>query len=187
MAEQERAARAALARAGQEILEALIEIPGLRQISDQVDVELTSEGLRIQLMEKGDSTFFDLGSAKLSPNGIKTVSAIARIIAPLDMDVAVEGHTDARPFPGGAGYTNWELSADRANSARRLLLENGLSPKHITEIRGYAATRLRFPEAPDDPRNRRISIIVFGRFHAPQTEEVQVFPHSPSTGRHPSP
>ena len=186
---QEQAARAALARAGQEILEALVEIPGLKEMSQQVEVELTNEGLRIQLMEAGESTFFDLGSSKLSRNGVETVSAIARVIAPLNMDIAMEGHTDSRPFGGARGYTNWELSADRANSARRLLEENGVAAGRIAEIRGYADTRLRFPESPGDPRNRRISIIVFGRFHTETAKPPDAIPPilSPAAGPGASP
>ncbi|MBI5014525.1 MAG: OmpA family protein [Deltaproteobacteria bacterium] len=162
---QEQQVRAALEKAGQEILDSLSEVPGLKDISSQIEVEVTAEGLRIQLMEAGLSTFFDLGSATLSPSGIKTLATIAHTIAPLDMDVAVEGHTDSHAYSGRGGYTNWELSADRANAARRVLEENGVSARHVREIRGYADTRLRYPGSPEDPRNRRISIIVINRFH----------------------
>jgi chemotaxis protein MotB len=162
---QEQQVRAALEKAGQEILDSLGEVPGLKDISSQIEVEVTAEGLRIQLMEAGSSTFFDLGSATLSASGVKTLSTIARTIAPLDMDVAVEGHTDSHPYSGRNGYTNWELSADRANAARRVLEEGRVAARHIREIRGYADTRLRYPGNPEDPRNRRISIIVINRFH----------------------
>ncbi len=160
----EAAAKAALAKAGQEILDALTDVPGLKEVQDQIEVEITNEGLRIQLMESGLSTFFDSGSAKLSGAGVNMVSTIARVIAPLKMDVAVEGHTDSQPFDRG-GYTNWELSADRANAARRVLEQHGVEPKHVVEIRGYADTRPRVPENSADPRNRRISIIVFSKLH----------------------
>jgi len=72
----------------------------------------------------------------------------------------VEGHTDAKPYAGKSNYGNWELSADRANAARRLMQEQGLGPHQVAQVRGYAAERLRKPDAPEDPSNRRISVIV---------------------------
>jgi len=156
----EAAIRAALTKAAEEILRVVSSIPGLQDLMGQIDVEVTSEGLRINLTDAGEKTFFDVGSAKLSPNGAKILSAIANVIAPLGMKMSVEGHTDARPYVGRTGYTNWELSADRANAARRILELAGVSPEQITAIRGYADRLLRYPQDPLDPRNRRVSIIV---------------------------
>ena len=162
-----------LEQTGQEILAALLEIPDLQGLAELIDVDLTSEGLRIELQEASESTFFDLGSPNLSPNGLKAVQAIGTVIAHLNMDVAVEGHTDSRPFAAESGpYTNWELSADRANSARRVLSDSGVDPKHITEIRGYADTNLKYPDNPLDSRNRRITIIVFNRILQERSMDV---------------
>ena len=77
-----------------------------------------------------------------------------------DTNILVEGHTDSKPFAANADYTNWELSADRANAARRLMQQNGVGPAQVTQVRGYADQRLRKPESPADPSNRRISVIV---------------------------
>jgi chemotaxis protein MotB len=114
------------------------------------------------------------------------VSTIAGIIGPLHMNVAVEGHTDSHAFVGRGGYTNWELSADRANSARRLLQEHGVEPRRVVEIRGYADSKPRFPENPADPRNRRISIIVFSRLHG-QAAAVEAGTLAPKGDENPAP
>lgn len=150
-----------LEKAGKEIAEAIEKQANLKEISKNVEIEITNEGLRIQLIEAGDSAFFDSGSAHLTQKGVEAMAAIAKIVGNLNMDLAVEGHTDSRPFNKN-GYTNWELSADRANAARRLLESSGVNPSHIKEVRGYADTRPRYPAA-TDPRNRRVSIIVFNK------------------------
>jgi chemotaxis protein MotB len=163
---------AALEQAGREVLTAMTEVPDLQQLANQIDVEITKEGLRIQLLESADSSFFDSGSANLSPSGLKAVQAIASVVRNLNMDMAVEGHTDSRPFGADRGnYTNWELSADRANAARRVLEAGGVSSKHVVEVRGYGATHPKYPENPEDSRNRRVSIIVFNRIYAQQAAE----------------
>jgi chemotaxis protein MotB len=155
-----------LAEAGKAIVKAFQEL-GLSEVSDRIDVEVTDEGLRIQLMESGDSTFFDLGSATLAPSGVSVITTIGQIIAPLTYDVILEGHTDSRQYVKSGTYSNWELSSDRANSARRLLEESGVAAERFSEIRGFAANRLRYPESPDDPRNRRIAIVVINPFGVP--------------------
>lgn len=150
-----------LEKAGKEIADAIEKQANLKEISKNVEIEITNEGLRIQLIEAGDSAFFDSGSAHLTAKGAEAMAAIAKIVGNLNMDIAVEGHTDSRPFNKN-GYTNWELSADRANAARRLLETSGVNPGRIKEVRGYADTRPRYPNAAD-PRNRRVSIIVFNK------------------------
>jgi len=85
---------------------------------------------------------------------------LAEELGKLPNKVSIEGHTDSKPFVSGANYGNWELSADRANMARRLMQSNGLGPRQVTQVRGYADQRLRKPDHPDDPSNRRISLIV---------------------------
>jgi chemotaxis protein MotB len=152
--------REALETKGEDILRALRDVPGLEALAGQIEVELTPEGLRIQLMESEDATFFDLGSSRPSTKGAEALSTIGRVIAPTDFDLALEGHTDSRPYVNAQGYTNWELSADRANTARRLLELSGVDPTRIKAIRGYASTRLRLPELPEDPRNRRIAVLM---------------------------
>ena len=130
-------------------------------IADQVEVEFTNEGLRIELIESSQDAFFEVGTAKLEGKAKKILMLIGKELAKHNNKIVIEGHTDARPFPGGKnGYSNYELSADRANAARRALLEAGVKEENIDEIRGYAANRLRNKDNPYDVVNRRISIIV---------------------------
>jgi chemotaxis protein MotB len=149
-----------LRRKAGEVEEALRALPSFEEIEDQVVIEVTEEGLRIQLLESQTTSFFAVGSAVLSPRGVEAISAIGRTIGSLGYDLALEGHTDSLPYAGPGPYTNWELSTDRANSARRVLEGTGVNPASVKSIRGYADTRLRFPNRPDDPRNRRIAILV---------------------------
>ncbi|GAB4328279.1 MAG: flagellar motor protein MotB [Candidatus Zixiibacteriota bacterium] len=161
---QRQRAHTTLEATGRNIMDALARIPGLSQIADRVEVQVTNEGLRIQLMESKDSTFFDLGSAKLSGDGMNVVTTIAQVLAPLDYKIIVEGHTDSISFSPTNAYSNWELSSDRANTARRILERNGIASDRFVEIRAFADNSLRFPDNPGDPRNRRISILVLNPF-----------------------
>lgn len=158
--DSKRLQRERLQKKADEILKAFHDIPELARLAKNIEVEVTEEGLRIQLMEGEKGTFFDLGSSRMSEEGVEALATIAKLVAPIDHDVALEGHTDSKPYSGAKGYTNWELSADRANVARRVLGEHGVTNGRVRAIRGYADTRLRFPESPLDPRNRRIAIVV---------------------------
>lgn len=169
--EKEKIAREELEETGQTIMEAMEHLPGLLQVTDRIEVEMTNEGLRIQLMESGDSTFFDIGSAELAPSGISAVSAIGKIITLLEYDIIVEGHTDSRRYTRSGVYSNWELSSDRANTARRLLELQGIAPGRFAEIRAFADNQLRYPDNPEDARNRRIAIIIVNPFTLPAGEE----------------
>lgn len=132
-----------------------------KDLIDQIDVEVTDEGLRIEIMESNNDAFFEVGTASLKKSAYKILKIIGLQMAKLQNKIVVEGHTDSRPFPNGhKGYSNYELSSDRANSARRALIETGLASNQIDEVRGYADNRLRDPENPYDVVNRRISIIV---------------------------
>jgi chemotaxis protein MotB len=142
-------------------LEAAIkEVPEFKSLDDQVQITVTGEGLRIELMESEKSSFFESGSGHPTIIGQDFITKLAKEIGALPNFVTIEGHTDAKPFSNGRGYGNWELSADRANAARRLMEETGLQPNQVTQVRGFAAQRLKKPDSPDDPSNRRISIIV---------------------------
>lgn len=132
-----------------------------KNLVDQIDVEITDEGLRIEIMESNNDAFFEVGTAALKKSAKQLLAVIGKQVAQLKNKIVVEGHTDSRPFPNGLnGYSNYELSADRANSARRALIESGLDSNQIEEIRGYADNKLRDAENPFDVVNRRISIIV---------------------------
>ena len=121
---------------------------------------MTSEGLRIELIDTANDSFFQVGSAALHSDSKLLLGVIAGELGKIPNRVAVEGHTDGRAFEGRGGYGNWELSADRANSARRAMTESGLRPDQVDTVRGYADRRPRIADDPLDARNRRISIVV---------------------------
>jgi chemotaxis protein MotB len=121
---------------------------------------VTAEGLRIELSESASGTFFDTGSAKLKADGAELLNTLAQELGQLPNKISIEGHTDSQPYAPPATYGNWELSADRANAARRVMQAHGIRPDQVTQVRGFADQRLRKPEAPLDPSNRRISLIV---------------------------
>jgi chemotaxis protein MotB len=155
------AVKSALEQAAREIRQALEALPEFKDLKDQVEITLTDEGLRIELREAPDDGFFDSGSAHVKAPTVAMLEVIAKQLGELPNKVAVEGHTDSRPYSVQSGtYTNWELSADRANAARRILESSGLQLRQIEAVRGFADTRLRKPDDPLDAGNRRISIIV---------------------------
>jgi chemotaxis protein MotB len=149
-----------LARTAERLKGLLGQLPEFKRLGKQVEIQMTQDGLRIELLEAGEATFFDTGSAALKNETVTILGTIARELGRLQNNVVIEGHTDSRPYSNQDGYTNWELSADRANAARRIMERNGLHPHQVQGVRGYADTRLRVADAPLDPRNRRVSIIV---------------------------
>lgn len=142
---------------------------GLTAIGDQIEIIKTESGLRIELAETASGQeFFTTASSTMTPKMLKTLGIIGQELAPLRNPVIIEGHTDAAQYAGL--YSNWELSADRANAARRVLEESGLSPSRVVEVRGMADRQLRFPGNPLDPGNRRITIFLpFQSESAPAT------------------
>ena len=143
-----------------EIQKAILKQQDLNKLSKQIEITITGEGLKIDLMEDQGGTFFESGSPKLSDNGVKLLNLLSGQLKTLPNRLLIEGHTDAQPFSSDNGYTNWELSSDRANSARRLLQQGGVGPDQISQVRGYADQKLRDPSNPLDPSNRRVSLIV---------------------------
>jgi len=130
------------------------------KLKDHIEMTVTAEGLRIELMESEAGTFFESGNPVPTPNGREFLIALAQQLGQLPNKISIEGHTDAKPFTSGRNYGNWELSADRAHAARRLMQDNGVNANQVLQIRGYADQRLRKPDSPGDPSNRRISVIV---------------------------
>ena len=139
---------------------AMKQMPQLAALQDQVAMTVTGEGLRIELLEKEVGTFFESGNSQPTGSGQEMLKMLAAQVGGLPNKLLIEGHTDSRPFDPSKPYSNWELSSDRANSARRLMQASGLRGDQVTEVRGYADQRLRKPDAPDDPSNRRISVTV---------------------------
>ena len=121
---------------------------------------VTAEGLRIELLESDAGTFFESGSSDPTAKGKELLQMLAQELGKLPNKISIEGHTDSKPFAEGVAYGNWELSADRANAARRLMQEDGLAADQVSQVRGFADQRLRKPDEPFDPSNRRISLIV---------------------------
>ena len=132
----------------------------LEKLSKQIEITITPEGLRIELLEDKNGTFYQSGSARLSDSGQELLALLAAELKTLPNGLLIEGHTDATPYSSDTGYSNWELSADRANSARRLLQQDGVRSDQVTQVRGYADQLLRNKSNPTDPANRRISILV---------------------------
>jgi chemotaxis protein MotB len=139
---------------------AISGVPNFDKLKSHIEMTVTPEGLRIELLEAANSTFFESGSAKLSSDGQDIVVVLAQQLGKLPNKLSVEGHTDAKPYANKGPYGNWELSTDRANAARRLIQQNGVGPDQVMQVRGFADQRLRKPDAPLDPSNRRISLIV---------------------------
>lgn len=154
------AEKQALAQAADRIKADLMEVPEFAKLRDQVEFSVTSEGLRIELVERTGSSFFDSGSAVLRGEAERILRVIAEEVGKLTNDVVVEGHTDSEPFVDYRRYSNWELSADRANAARRVMTDDGLRAGQLRTVRGFADMDLKIRDKPTDPRNRRISIVV---------------------------
>jgi chemotaxis protein MotB len=139
---------------------AMQQMGDFNKVKSQVEFTITPEGLRIEMLETKDNTFFDSGSATLNADGRSLLITLARQLGQLPYQVSIEGHTDSKPYVGGSDYTNWELSADRANAARRLMQLNGVRKDQVTQVRGFADQSPRVPDNPADPSNRRVSLIV---------------------------
>jgi len=144
-----------------EKLEAAIrESPNVAKLKDQVQMTVTGEGLRIELLESKTSTFFETGNAQPTDSGNEMLKLLASELGKLPNRLSVEGHTDARPYVSAIGYSNWELSSDRANAARKLIQESGVRANQVADVRGYADQKLRKLDDPDSASNRRVSIVV---------------------------
>ena len=141
-----------------EILRRLEASEALRQLAGNLLFEITPEGLRIQIFDRAGADMFALGSAMPPPHTVAILTIIADIIGTVTNGVVVTGHTDARRFLGGGSYSNWDLSSDRANAARRVLAAGGVAPERFRRIEGRAALEPLIAHDATDPRNRRIAI-----------------------------
>jgi chemotaxis protein MotB len=130
------------------------------KLKNQIEMTITAEGLRIELTESEKGVFFPSGAPEPNSEAKELLSMLAAELGKLPNAISIEGHTDSKPYATSGNYSNWELSADRANAARRVMQQSGLGPKQVTQVRGYADQRLRKPQDPEDPANRRISLIV---------------------------
>ena len=133
----------------------------LEEYQKQIFMDVSSDGLRIQIVDEKNRPMFESGSASMPDYAKKLMRVIGKVLAGGGQPLRIEGHTDGKPFPGAAsGYTNWELSSDRANAARRELIAGGLEGARVSQVVGYADSVKLNPEDPNDPMNRRISITI---------------------------
>ncbi len=129
-------------------------------LKNQIEMTVTAEGLRVELLETEKGTFFDSGSPRPNDNGKELLTLLAQELGKLPNQLSIEGHTDSKPYSGNGEYGNWELSTDRANAARRLMQHDGVRSDQVSQVRGYADQMLRNKNDPENASNRRISVIV---------------------------
>ncbi len=151
--------------------DAMKKSPEFEKIRQYVEMSVTGEGLRIELLESEKGIFFESGSPHPSAVGEELIRQLAEELGKMPNELLVEGHTDARPYGGRGEYSNWELSTDRANAARRLMESSGVGKHQIIQVRGFADQQLRIKDKPEDASNRRISVIVRYQHTTPAQEE----------------
>ena len=152
--------RQQMAKLKQSLMQAIQHENNLVRLKNQIEMTITPEGLRIELMEDPKGTFFESGSVQPTPVLVELLKVLAVQIGKMPNRISIEGHTDAAPYSGSQVYSNWELSSDRANVARRLMQSSGLHSDQVSQVRGFAAERPRDPAHPLAASNRRISLIV---------------------------
>ena len=143
-----------------EQIDQAIQNSDMKDLAKNLMVDMTPEGLRIQIVDRDGQSMFPTGSAQPYEKTVNLLGLVADIIRKMPNQISVRGHTDSTPYSGGADYTNWELSADRANASRRVLLKKEISLKKLSNVVGKADTEHLNPLQPNDPQNRRISIIL---------------------------
>ena len=150
--------------------QAVKDTGSLEKIKDHIVITVTGEGLRVELIEDEKGMFFESGSPNPTAYGKDLLLTLAEEIGKLPNKVTMEGHTDARPFASRTDYSNWELSTDRANAARRWMQSHGVKADQVTQVRGFADQSLRDPAKPDDASNRRITLIIQYQKQDPKSE-----------------
>jgi len=153
--------------------EAIDTLPEFQQMAKSLMIEDTPEGLRIQIVDQDGLAMFSSGRATLFEHTEKVLSLVVGVISKMPQDIAISGHTDAVPMSGNE-YTNWELSSDRANSARRFIIQSGVPSDRIASVVGKAATQPLLADDPTNARNRRLSIVLLRG-----TGEQEVVPEAP--------
>ncbi|MEX2261983.1 MAG: flagellar motor protein MotB [Bryobacteraceae bacterium] len=152
----------------EKLLNALQVIPQFQKMKDQVQLNVTGDGLRVELLETEKGLFFEKGSPAPSEQGRELLLRLSEELSKLPNSILIEGHTDAIPYSGKGEYSNWELSSDRANAARRLMQAAGLRQNQVIQVRGFADQSLRDPGNPTNPANRRISVVI--RYQTPPAQ-----------------
>ncbi len=161
-------------QAATEIRQAIQSVPELEPLAQNMMIDQTPEGLRIQIVDQDRVSMFPGGSGQMYPQTRQLVMQVAKALAKLPNKLSISGHTDGTPFPSGSGRDNWDLSAERANATRRALVQGGIAEDRIQEVTGRADRDLLVPDQPGSPRNRRISMVLM--------RETQAGGASPATG-----
>jgi chemotaxis protein MotB len=149
-----------MAKLKQDLLKLMEQLADFNKLKKQIEMTVTPEGLKIELMEDPNGTFFENGKAQPTPLMQNLLKVLSVAVGKLPNPVSIEGHTDSKPFSDSQTYGNWELSTDRANAARRLMENSGLRPDQVVQVRGYAAQNPRRPLQPEDASNRRVTLII---------------------------
>ncbi|MCD5983093.1 MULTISPECIES: flagellar motor protein MotB [Pseudomonas] len=170
----------------QELQNKVEENPQLQKFKDQILFEITQDGLRIQIMDADNRPMFDSGSARLKPYFEDILLAMADTIKSVPNKISISGHTDATPFVGNGGFGNWELSANRANAARRALVAGGYPEPQVARVVGHASSALYDPQNPTNPVNRRIDIVVLTKKAQARIEGSQNTGGAPQTSPAPT-
>jgi chemotaxis protein MotB len=149
-----------LAKLKEDLMKAMESLPNYSKLKRQIEMTITPEGLKIEMLEDPQGTFFENGKAQPTPALQGLLQVLSVEIGKLPNSLLIEGHTDSRPFSDSQTYGNWELSTDRANMSRRLMQTSGVRPNQVAQVRGYADQSLRKPLQPEDASNRRITLII---------------------------
>lgn len=150
-----------------DLQKAISKVPNFDKLQSHIEMTITPEGLRVELLEAADGTFFDSGSSQPNSDGKDILIALSNQVGKLPNQLIIEGHTDSKPYARAGVYGNWELSTDRANAVRKLMQQNGVREKQVKQVRGYSDQMLRKPSAPFDPSNRRVVLIVLNQEKTP--------------------
>jgi chemotaxis protein MotB len=148
--------------------QAVEQLPELKGLAQNLIIDRTPDGLRIQLVDQEKSAMFASGSAEMVDSSKKLMSIVTQVVQRLPNRLSITGHTDATPYPGGRKYTNWELSADRANASRREFIADGLPAERVARVIGMAEQDPLVADDPTSPRNRRISVVLLREAKDPE-------------------
>ena len=181
-AEKEKQDRAKLDELRKLLNEAVGKSQAMAPFKDQLLIDITPEGLRIQIIDAHNRPMFDLGSPELKPYTRELLVELAKYLNEVPNRVAITGHTDTTPYRAKDGYTNWELSAERASAARRALVQGGLSEEKLARVVGLSSSVPFNKQDPADPKNRRISLVVLSQEAERAAARVDA-PRTPGDGR----
>lgn len=144
----------------EDLMRAMGKVANFEKLQKLIEMTVTPEGLQIELMEDPKGTFFQNGSAAPTPQLQSVLKVLAPEAGKLPNTISIEGHTDSTPYSDTTNYGNWELSTDRANAARRMMESSGVRAEQVVQVRGYADRKPRKSVSPDDPSNRRITVLI---------------------------